>query len=448
MTAKICKTVLTDPAIRLADGGTAVFEPRGAMGSERCVVNVYPDLPQQTVIGIGGAATESAAWCWAHLNDEAKEQFIRDYFDPAEGIGYNFLRIHIGGADFSLSPYHHIEPGDWELKTFSLERDRRYVIPFLKAVQEKYPFKLIASPWSPPPFMKDNDSFVGGSLRPDAYDAWARYLGRFVEEYRGEGLNVDCVTLQNESWHVKNWETCGYTHEQAHDFAVAAAKVLHPLGVKIYFWDHNRQDLIRAARVMYRDEAGLEAADGAAYHLYSGDHFENVRLFRELWPGKDVLFTEGCAYDEERSIKKKNAVPFAQKYARELAMNLNAGATGFLDWNLVLDEACGPSNLREVRKFQCDAPVRSLKDGSYLKTPSYYAIGQYARFIRPGARILASTSYSPDLLPTAFRDPEGSVGCVLYNQSAESTGVQLVVGEERIKFEMEPLSVYTLIFEA
>ena len=445
MHAHVYRTVFSDPALRLKDDGEYAFGERDREKREAHVVNVYPDITFQSVTGIGGAATESAAYCWARLNEKAREDFIRDYFDPQEGIGYNFLRVHIGAADFSLSPYHHIEEGDTELKSFSLDRDRQYVIPFLKAVQKKYPFTLMASPWTPPPFMKDNGSYVGGRLLPEYYDAWARYLARFVEEYRKEGLAIERITLQNEPWHPKVWETCGFTHEEERSFALVAAKYLKPLGVRIYFWDHNRQEILRAAKTMYRDEAGRAAADGIAYHLYTGENFEEIRLFRQLYPDKDIFFSEGCAFDEEVGIKTKNVIPFAEKYARELSRNLNAGASGFVDWNLALDEHCGPSNLRENRPKQCDAPIRTLSDGTFFKALSYYAIGHYSRFIRPGARRIGQSSYHEDLLTTAFLNPDGEVVAVLFNRAEKPLAVQLILDGKALYFDMEPKSMRTLV---
>ena len=445
MHAHVYRTVFSDPSLRLRDEGEFVFGERDPETKEAHVVNVYPEIRMQEITGIGGAATESASYCWAHLNEKAREDFIRDYFDPEEGIGYSFLRIHIGAADFSLSPYHNVEEGDFELKSFSLERDRQYVIPFLKEVQKRYAFTLMASPWTPPPFMKDNGSYVGGRLLPEYYDAWARCLARFAEEYRKEGLAIDRITLQNEPWHAKTWESCGFTHEEEHAFALAAAKYLKPLGVKIYFWDHNRQDILRAAGVMFRDEAGRGAADGIAYHLYTGENFEEIRLFRRLYPDKDIFFSEGCAFDEETGIKVKNVVPFAEKYARELIRNLNSGASGFVDWNLALDERCGPSNLREGRKRQCDAPIRTLSDGTYLKTLSYYAIGHFSRFIRPGAFCIGQSSYHEDLLTAAFLNPDGKIAAILFNRGEKPLPVQLILEGKALYFDMEPKSLRTLV---
>ena len=162
----------------------------------------------QEMIGFGGAFTESAAYNLGRISKEKRMEAIKAYFDKEEGLGYNIGRVSIHGCDFSLSSYTYIEEGDAELKTFDISRDRTYVIPLIKDAEEVAGEKieLLASPWSPPAFMKDNNSMIyGGKLLPEYYQAWANYYVKFIEEYTKNGLDVFSITVQNEPAAVQRW---------------------------------------------------------------------------------------------------------------------------------------------------------------------------------------------------------------------------------------------------
>ena len=142
------------------------------------VINIFEEFKYQEIVGFGGAFTESAAYNYSLLSDEQKKEFMENYFDPINGIGYNFGRVHINSCDFSIDLYTYVQDGDTTLESFNIDRDRKYVIPFIKDAQ-KYTSKglfLFASPWSPPAHMKDNEHpFEGGSLKEEYKSVWAHY---------------------------------------------------------------------------------------------------------------------------------------------------------------------------------------------------------------------------------------------------------------------------------
>ena len=164
-----------------------------AESRETNVINVFDEIEYQDIIGFGGAFTESAAYNYSLLSDEQKKLFMQGYFSRESGIGYNFGRTHINSCDFSLDIYTYIENGDSELKTFSIERDRKYIIPFIKDAMAYCDDELVlfASPWSPPAFMKDNESSVGGgSLKEEYKTVWARYYAKYIKAMRDEGIEI------------------------------------------------------------------------------------------------------------------------------------------------------------------------------------------------------------------------------------------------------------------
>ena len=169
--------------------------------TEKYVVNVFDEIKYQSVLGFGGAFTESAAYLYSLLSNTQKKQFMETYFSREKGIGYNFGRTHINSCDFSLDIYSYVEEGDRELKTFNIDRDRKYIIPFIKDAIQYCSDELVlfASPWSPPAFMKDNDSAVqGGSLKEEYKEVWARYYAKYIKAMAREGITISAITVQND----------------------------------------------------------------------------------------------------------------------------------------------------------------------------------------------------------------------------------------------------------
>lgn len=177
----------------------------------------------QEIVGFGGALTESSAWCLAQLPPARRAAVLRAYFDPVEGIGYTLARTHINSCDFSLGTWALADtPGDHALNNFSLDPMRQWVMPLLHEARaiNRDGLRFLASPWSPPAWMKTNASMLnGGKLREDCRDAWARHYVRFLEKMRAEeGIDFWGITVQNEPAAVQVWESCTYTPEEERDF--------------------------------------------------------------------------------------------------------------------------------------------------------------------------------------------------------------------------------------
>ncbi len=372
----------------------------------------------QEMIGFGGAFTESAAYNLGRVNKEVREQAIKDYFDKEEGLGYTLGRVSIHGCDFSLSSYTYIEEGDTELNTFDISRDLTYVVPLIKDAEKyaKEPINLLASPWSPPAFMKDNNSMIkGGKLLPEYFDAWAKYYIKFIEKYRNLNLTIWGITVQNEPAAVQRWDSCIYSAEEERDFVKFH---LGPLmnksdasDVKILIWDHNRDIMVERASTVLEDKEAAKYVWGTAFHWYVSEAYENVGKVHDLFPTKGLLFTEGCQEGGVHFDSWKTG----ERYARNMMGDFNNWCQGYIDWNLFLDNTGGPNHVNNL----CDAPIIvDIFPEKLIHQSSYYYIGHFSKYIRPGALRVKVTNKS-FLNVIAFKNIDNILALVILNESEE-----------------------------
>jgi glucosylceramidase len=407
---------------------------------------VDPGKPFQTIEGIGGALTDAAAETFAKLPPERRRELLMAYFDPAKGIGYTLARTHINSCDFSSASYAYAEPGDVELRAFSVSPDRRFRLPFIRAALAAAggPVKVFASPWSPPAWMKtNNDMLHGGRLKPEYRDAWARYYVRFVEEYEKEGVPIWGLTVQNEPMATQTWESCLFTGEEERDFVRDhLGPTLERAGLsrlRLMIWDHNRGILYQRAKAVYDDPLASRYVWGAAFHWYVGDHFDNVRVVHDAWPDKRLLFSEGTPtnYDPATVLDWK----WGEVYATSILHDLANGAAGWTDWNVLLDERGGPNHVGNY----CFAPVHGdTRTGELTFTSAFYAIGHFSKFVRPGARRVAATSNDDRLLTTAFVHPDRGVVAVVLNRTDADLDFALWVEGRAAKAKSPAHSILTL----
>lgn len=180
---------------------------------ERELINIYPDIEFQKIIGFGGAATESSGFCLKQVNRLIADNILNDYFSE-KGLNYSIIRVSIGSSDFSLSSYSYLYNENFD--NFSIEKDKEYVIPMIKNILSKNPnVKILATPWSPPAFMKDTKRLeLGGKLLEKYYKIYAKYLTKYILEYKNNGINIDFITIQNEPNAIQVWESCLFSAEE------------------------------------------------------------------------------------------------------------------------------------------------------------------------------------------------------------------------------------------
>ncbi len=416
--------------------------------AENKVVNLYPKIKYQRVQGFGSALTESSAVNYDAMPAATRAKFMKLFFDRQEGLGLNLCRTHIHSCDFSEGCYTYVEEGDKQLNTFSIAHDEKCIIPFIKdsiaACTDG--LMLFCSPWSPPAFMKsNNDMLHGGKLLPEYYEAWARYYVKYIQAYQAHGVEFFALTVQNEAMATQTWESCVYTAEET---ALFVRDYLYPqlkkagLDTKVLIWDHNKEHVVDWVEGLHSVVGARETVAGVAFHWYSGEHFDALRMAHELDPDLMLLETEFCSM-LCKTLEQEWKV--AMRYAYEIIGNLNNYAHGLTEWNILLDQNGEP---RHDADGGCGAMAHYNKDTDQLHLSQvYYAMGHFSKFIQRGAVRLGSSKYRQDLLVTALENPDGSIVVVLENQGAADT-IELRLNDYAGKVELAESSITTLVIEA
>lgn len=408
------------------------------------VINIYPDIKKQTFLGFGGAFTEASSLNYVKLSDENKKSFIKDYFSE-EGISYSLCRLPIGSTDFSEKSYSYTKKKD--LSDFSIAEDKQFIIPLIKdALIENPNLKFLASPWSPPKFMKTNKMLsLGGRLHPKYYDLYAQYLLKYILEYKHEGINIDYITVQNEPNATQIWESCLFNEKEEATFI---KNHLYPtfknnnVDTKILFYDHNRDYLFNRAKKELIDENLYDYVAGIAYHYYTGDHFENLELFSETFKDKLLIHTEGCT--GYSSFREQDDLNNAEIYAHDIIGDLNHYSNAYIDWNLMLDKKGGPNHVKNY----CDSPImRKEDDASYIKKLAYYYIGHFSHFIKPEAKRIANSKYTSNIEVTSFENDDGSIVIVLFNRTGNQYQYNILMNDIYIHDNLDSHAIVTYLIK-
>ena len=438
MKIKVIKTISGKGAM-METNDYALSENKGREGQ---LIAIFPEIEYQEVKGFGGAFTEAASTTLDKLSKENREKVLKLYFDKETGIGYNFGRVHMNSCDFSLGNYTCVEDGDRTLETFNIKRDEESVIPMIKEAMEYGDIEILVSPWSPPPYMKTNGQMNrGGKLKEEYFELWSEYYVKFIEKYREKGINITTITVQNEPKATQSWDSCIYTAEEERDFVVNyLGKKMENIGVKILFWDHNKERVVERAKTVLANDVSKKYFSGIAVHWYSGDHFEQLEMFNKMFPDKDIVFSEGCY---EYSLGESDTVKIGEKYAHDMIGNFNNYCNIFCDWNLVLDEKGGPNH---VGNF-CDAPIMvDTKNDKVYIHDSYYYIGHMSKYVQKGAKRIGSSKWTSDLETVSFKNPDGSVVTVVLNMTNKEVSFAISINEQIVEVKSEARSISTYIF--
>ena len=432
---------------------TMVFRNMGQPFENQVCVFVDPDKKFQTYFGTGAALTDASAETFAKLPKNKQDEFLTAHFDKEKGIGHTIARTNINSCDFSSDMYTYVKDGDKELSSFNISHDLKYKIPFIKRAQVAAGGKLnlYASPWSPPAYMKTNNNMLqGGKLKPEYYASWANYYTRFIKEYEKIGVPIWGISIQNEPMATQRWESCLYTAEEERDFLKNhLGPTMHKQGLadkKIIVWDHNRDLIYQRAQTYFNDPEASKYAWGIGFHWYedwSGGQpmYENLRRVYEAYPDKHILFTEGCA--ESFDASRYKAWVLGEEYGRSMINDYNNGMVGFTDWNILLDETGGPNH---VKNF-CFAPVHAdTRTGELIYTNAYYYIGHFSKFIKPGAKRIATAPSRSQLLSTAFQNEDGSIVVIVMNQSDKKTPYFLWIKGQAVEITALAHSISTMVF--
>lgn len=398
-------------------------------------IRINANKTYQTIIGLGSSLEHSTCYNISLLPPEARENVMEQIVCPDKGIGMNLMRICIGTPDFTASPwysYNDMPPGqtDTELKHFSIEKDRKYVLPILKLALKKNPkLKFFASPWSPPGWMKTNGSLCGGRINPDYYKPYAEYLARFVEAYRDEGIDIIAITPQNEPEYFPNtYPTCGWTAVQQRDFIrdhLGPVFKRHGLNTKIWCYDHNFNHPQFPTTIL-SDPKANQYVDGTAFHHYEGKP-SAMSILQERFPDKHIYFTEGSTFEIDGAAE---IVSFLRNWAR----CYNA-------WVTIIDHEAEPN----PGPHDC-SPTCIVLNSDTLKLEyrfDYYMYGQFMKFIRPGAFRISSEPSTPSLPNVAFRNIDGSIVIVVINPKSHKQKINIEWNHQYLTTELDAESIAT-----
>lgn len=443
------------------------------------LITLNPEEKFQTITGFGGSFTESSAYLLNKLSAANRRKILNAYFSE-EGANYSLTRTHIASCDFSLSNYTYAKvENDKLLENFSIEEDRDDLIPMIleaKAIS-KEGFKIIASPWTSPPWMKDNNKYVGGKLLPEFNDSFALYFSKYLDAYKKEGINIWGVTVINEPHgNGNNWESTLFSPKEMTDF------VQNHLGpklensgwadVKILGYDQNRAGLPEWVDEMFKDEKTSKYYAGTAIHWYEStyDYLPNALQYaHKKAPNKYLIQTEACvdseiphwnddawywskeatdwgwdwASEKDKHLHPKYAP--VNRYATDIIGCLNNWVDGWVDWNMVLDKQGGPNWF----KNWCVAPVivDPEKDEVYL-SPLYYTMAHFSKFMRPGAVKIGCTINHKDLMTTAVKNPDGTIAVVIFNPTSEKHNVEIKLNNKIKMISIDGKALQTIIIKS
>lgn len=414
---------------------------------ELYLLNIYPNVQYQEINCFGGAITDAVAATLERMPEDISSEVIRAYFGP-DGIGYRCIRTHLDSCDFSTGPYAAVtDPDDKNFSTFSLERSEDRVIHWIKEAYKAADANLpvMLSPWSPPEFMKTNGSRVGGGrLKKECYLDWAKYICRYIEEYRNRGINVTALSIQNEPNATQTWDSCLFTPDEEKLFL---KEYLYPelckagiSDIQIYIWDHNKERLYDRACSVITDDT-VDIVSGIAFHWYSGDHFDAIRLVKERFSDKHLTFSEGCI---EYSRFDTNQIRNAQIYGHDMIGNFAAGMDTFIDWNICLNEIGGPNYVGNY----CEAPIIcDTKNGTLSYKLSFHYISHFSRYIKPGAKRIATTIFTDEIEQVAFMNPDESIVVIIQNRSDVGKNVSLRLADKLIDVDLPAESISSIIVQ-
>ena len=382
----------------------------------------------------------------------------------------------MNSCDFSLGQYSYAPvEDDMNLEHFSIEEDKDDIIPMIKDAMKvsKDGFKILASPWTASPWMKDNNNWVGGKLLPKYYNTWALFYSKYVTAYKNEGIDIWGFTVENEPLgNGKNWESMHFSPDEMTNF------VQHHLGpqlrkeypeVKILGYDQNREHLKEWVDSQFKNEETSKYFDGTAIHWYASTfHYypEELQYAHQKAPNKYLIQSEACVdaevpvWKDDTWYWKKEATDWGwdwapeqdkhmhpkyapvNRYARDIIGCLNNWVDGWIDWNMVLNKQGGPNWF----KNWCVAPVivDEENDEVYF-TPLYYTLSHFSRFIRPEAKVINVENTDKELMITAAENTDGTIAVVLFNETGNEKNIELMLNESSVQVFVKPQSIQTII---
>jgi glucosylceramidase len=387
------------------------------------VITLDANTKYQTVDGFGYTLTGGSATLINKMGILEKTALLQELFARKENsIGVNYLRVSLGASDLSASvfSYDDLPNGetDLTLSKFNLSQDTLDLIPILKQIVAINPnIKIMASPWSPPTWMKTNNNSVGGSLKPAYYAVYAQYFVKYIQKMATNGILIDAITLQNEPHHGGNNPSMILNAPEAIDFVknhLGPAFKTTNITTKIIVWDHNCDEPIYPITVL-NDAAAKAFINGSAFHLYSGDISALSQVFA-AHPDKDLYFTE-----QWTGAKGDFGGDFLWHLKNVIIGSMRNRSRNALEWNLANDAAFEPHTPGGCT--ECKGAL-TIQNNTITRNASYYIIAQISKFVPAGSVRIESTLVSP-LQNVAFKTPDGKTVLLVLNEGKNVESFQI-----------------------
>lgn len=461
-------------------------------------ISINPNQKFQEIIGFGASFTESSAWNLATLPETDRKEVLRRLFNPIDGAGFTLTRTHINSSDYSNDHYTYVENDDQDLSSFSIYEDMKGftgnennqvkgieliapnydIIPMIKEALEieGADFKIIASPWSPPSWMKHSETseMTNGTLLPEYYQLWAKYLSKYVSAYAEQGINIWGITPQNEPLHAHDarWDSNGLTPEQGRDFlknhlGPQLVKDGHlnvddlDAGLKVLIYDHNKSTMNDYVAATYTDTEASKYAWGTAFHWYANSELDDHNWYadaldtlRVTWPNKGMIHTESSIdidekdpigqYWRESTDYAGTFVPF-DTYAYDIIIDLNHGTQGYIEWCMILSHKGQPN---PYDNFNSAPVLINPTTHEVIYTPLYYLLSHFSTFIRPGShRIALEGDTIEGLVYTAVQNPDNSISVVVFNKTDERLELEITIQSEIHSISLAPRALQSIYFK-
>jgi glucosylceramidase len=430
------KRLAPQPAVRFVAGsGNSALQ----------TITVVDSIRYQQIEGFGASMTDASAWVLSGLSAARQSEILTALFDRTTGLGLSFLRQPMGSSDFALNlyTYNDIDPAttDFPLARFSIDHDRAYILPMLRAARVKNPtIRIMASPWTAPAWMKTNRSLIdGGRLRPEAYATYASYFVRFLQGYAAASVPVHSLTVQNEPKTAPHYPSMLMTSaEQATFIGQHLGPALARAGLRqqIYAWDHNWETAFPLE--VLANATARPFISGVAFHCYGGQP-SAMSTVRNTYPSLAISLTE-CADGARLSFASK----FGFDISTLLIGSLRNWARTVVKWNLILDQNGGPKLVADACRNCRGLVTVDTVTGTYSFNEDYYALAHVSRFVKPGAFRIDSTAFGfGGIENVAFVNPDGTLVILARNRSYGTITFQIRSRGATLQYSLPTESVAT-----
>jgi glucosylceramidase len=428
---------ITDPQMKCAPGPVLSWRSGSPAGAG---IVLDPTKKFQPIQGFGGAFTDAACYTFNQLAAPAREQLFHEMFHPS-AMGLSMCRVCMGSSDYSTKVYSYDDGDpDPELKRFSIDHDREYILPMLREARKVNPdLFLLGTPWSPPGWMKSNGTMLGGSMRRKFIPTYSQYFVRFLQAYASEGVPVQAVTAQNEvdTDQDGRMPACIWPQEYEIEFVKQLGPLLRKNGLatKIWILDHN-YNLWGRATCELEDPGVREYCGDVAWHGYYGTP-DMVGKVHDEYPDVAMHWTEGGP-----DYTNPDYLTDWAKWGHTFTAALRNWCDSITAWNLALDEVGRPN----IGPFPCGGVVAiHSQTKEVTRSGQFWALAQFSRFIRRGARRLDSQGSAANLDHLAVENPDGQLVLVLSNPGA-GRSVSLQMGGMVADVDLKGDSMTTLVW--